>query len=133
MKQEYRVKDIYVCYIAYQSVVGEKIDGFDYYYAWTYDPNTIKIALCTKTLKGYKHILSNNVYPIASYKTGNQFTISKKGIVPWLKYDDNIGKILVKRGYNSNFNMPLSLIEKFEEKYNNQLDFSADNVLLAMK
>ena len=127
----YRAKDVYLCHIAYQSTVDETEVGYwgDINYEWKYYPSTIKVALCVKTLKGFKHILSGNIYKVASYKTGNQYVIQRKAITPWLKADDRVAKAIMKKKGSLNIRIPMEIIEKFENKYNNELQKDLEEML----
>jgi len=107
----YKLKDVYVCFVGFQSKVKEEcVDLFETNYSWKYSHPDI--FLCIKTLNGYKRILTNQVYKKGSRKTGLQDVVVNA--LPWLKYDEEFAKASTKAGV---IEIGIDLIESAESKY----------------
>ncbi|MBQ7880426.1 MAG: hypothetical protein IJ358_01100 [Clostridia bacterium] len=124
MEKKYKAKNIYLCHIAFQLDVEEV--GFDgYRFKWDYAPSTERIALCVKTIYGLKQITTGKIFNLASYDTAQQMVIMRP-ILKWEVADRKIAKAIEdnKELYK---NMPVSVIERYEEHYNQQLLNSKSN------
>lgn len=106
----YKIKDLYVGYIALQSNV--KIEYVSMAYSWTYTP--IKVGIFITTIKGYKHILTNTYYKKASHKTPLQPVIVEKNTHAFSYFHPNLASELIK---NNTPYLTRELIEKLEDMY----------------
>lgn len=118
MNQEknYNVKDLYVGYIALQSgvtipfreepfIFGEKPD-----YTWTCKQT--QFGFFVKTIKGFKHVLTNKYYPVASYRTGHKLVITD--IKKFTQFEKRFCDSLISSGSK----LDKERIELLEERYN---------------
>ncbi|MFQ6724387.1 MAG: hypothetical protein ACLRFE_03550 [Clostridia bacterium] len=117
--KKYDARKIYVCAIGFQNRVEEHVTeyylGNEINYNWDY--SGLRLALCEKTLLGYKHILTGKTYRPASHKTEGKLVIKKSPITPWLEYDRRIADVFSKNNF-VDFSVSKNTIEKAEQAYN---------------
>lgn len=121
MKKEthYRIKNLYVGYIALQSNVKMEYVGMHYalsetyFYSWKYAP--LKLGIFVKTPFGYKHILTDTYYKTANYKTGGELVIVKANTHKLTMFEPKLCEKLIS---NNIPYLTCKQISKLENKYN---------------
>ena len=81
------IRKVYVCEILKQNEVYKKqsqntwdvVFFQDTSYVWDYEDQS-QLGLFVKTPVGYKHIVTDTVYPLPSKRTGNKHVINPKSI-----------------------------------------------------
>ena len=121
------IRKIYICEIAKQGAVKKISDdrlvfGCDTHFKWDYEKGG-EYGLFTLVLGAYKHILTDTIYPRASYKTGNKIVVKPDNIELFVRKEREISSHLINK-YGS-FNMGMDVIKLLEERINS--DRTAEN------
>ena len=116
------IRDIYVCEILKQTEVTKIQDdniilGHDPYYIWNYSKQS-SYGLFTRTLGGYKHILTNTIYPKPSKKTGNKHVINPESIEKLTIREKDLCSLLIS--LNNSYYLDPTKIRHIEERINNE-------------
>ena len=120
------IRKIYVCEILKQTEVKEispSSFGIDGIYTWDYEEDS-KFGLFKRVLGGYKHILTDTIYPKPSRKTGNQHVINTKNAELLVKRERELCTHLIQK-YGSYYMNP-DVIKLIEDRINNDKQFEAD-------
>ena len=125
MKNKVDIREIYVCEILKQSSVTKVVDnnivfGHDPYYEWNYDDKT-QLGLFVRVLGGYKHIVTDTVYPKPSKRTGNKHVINPDNIELFTTKERNLANHLIEK-YQSYF-LDIYTIKALEDRINEEKDY----------
>lgn len=127
------IRNIYVCEILKQTETYEKqsqstLDLLFFKensYDWIYKkPAQSKFGLFTRTLGGYKHILTDTIYPKPSKRTVNKYVINPDNIEKLVKREEDICSSLINK--HKSFYMNTDVIKTLEDRLNEKnydLDF----------
>ena len=127
------IRNIYVCEILKQTETYEKqsqstLDLLFFKensYDWIYKkPTQSKFGLFTRTLGGYKHILTDTIYPKPSKRTVNKYVINPDNIEKLVKREEDICSSLINK--HKSFYMNTDVIKTLEDRLNEKnydLDF----------
>ena len=123
------IRKIYICEILKQTGVRKIQDnnivlGHDPYYVWDYEDQS-QLGLFTRTLGGYKHILTDTIYPKPSKRTGNKHVINPDNIEEFVKMERALASHLVEK--HQSYNMDISIIKTLEERINNDKKYLEEN------
>lgn len=123
------IRKIYICEILKQTGVRKIQDnnivfGHDPYYVWDYEDQS-QLGLFTRTLGGYKHILTDTIYPKPSKRTGNKHVINPDNIEEFVKMERALASHLVEK-YQS-YDMDISVIKTLEERINSDKKYLEEN------
>jgi len=138
MKNNYDIRGIYVGSITKQTEVREDVKYYVNYSdsstgflterdsKWDYEGQD-KIGLFVKTINGYKHILTGEVYRTPTRKTGNQYVVLDESLIALAKYDINIAKHFVQK--NKSYKISVEQIDYLENRFNDELNAENDESL----
>ena len=123
------IRKIYICEILKQTAVRKIKDnnivlGHDPYYVWDYEDQS-QLGLFTRTLGGYKHILTGTIYPKPSKRTGNKHVINPDNIEEFVKRERALASHLIEK-YQS-YDMDRSVIKALEERINSDAKYIEEN------
>ena len=114
------LRKVYVCEILKQSEV-KLIDDTDILlgkepkYTWSFEKES-KLGLFLKTIFGYKHILTDTIYPLPSKRTGNSYVINPQNTEKLTKKERALCSLLIEQ--HRSYNVTLSRIRLIEEHIN---------------
>ena len=122
------IRKIYVGEILKQNEVCQKqsqdtwdvIFLQDSSYVWDYEKES-QLGLFVRVLGGYKHILTDTIYPKPSKKTGNKHVINPNNIEELVKKERALTSHLVNK-YKSYY-MDTSVIQALEERINSDAKY----------
>ena len=122
------IRKIYVGEILKQNEVYQKqsqdtwdvIFFQDTSYVWDYEKES-QLGLFVRVLGGYKHILTDTIYPKPSKKTGNKHVINPNNIEELVKKERALTSHLVNK-YQSYY-MDTSVIQALEERINSDAKY----------
>lgn len=123
------IRKVYVCEILKQTEVRKIVDnrhlvlGHDPYYLWDYEDEK-QLGLFVRTLGGYKHILTDTVYPKPTKRTGNKHVINPDTIEEFVKCERERANHLLNK-YKT-FYMDMDVIQALEETINEDANFKDD-------
>lgn len=121
------IRKILVCEILKQTGVTKVEDdnvvlGHDPYYVWDYEnQDTKQFGLFVRTLGGYKHILTDTIYPKPSKRTGNRYVINPDTIDELVKYERAYCSYLINK--NQSYYIEKYAIQYLEERVNSVANF----------
>lgn len=129
------IRKIYVGEILKQTSVKKITDnnvvlGHDPYYVWNYE-NFSQIGLFYKTLSGYKHILTDTIYPKPSKRTGRKYVINPENVEELVKCERTLCSNLVNK-YHS-YLVDYDVVKSIEDKINGTATFSNDKTGMQMQ
>ena len=112
------IRNIYVCEILKQSKVEEHDD---YYwgtsYTWGYEKDST-MGLFVRALGGYKHILTDTIYPKPSNKTGNKYVINPDNMEKLTTHQRELCSHIINE--NKSFYIDSDTIKYLEDRINNE-------------
>ena len=128
------IRKIYVGEILKQTEVRTKLDwnawdgifGPEKSICWDYEKDT-QLGLFVRVLGGYKHILTDTIYPKPSKRTGNKYVINPENIEELVKCERELCTHL-KDKYQS-YNMDISVIKAIEDRLNNNSRHAEEDIL----
>ena len=122
------IRNIYVGEILKQTSVKETMSGDSTFdgplYTWDYEDQS-QLGLFTRTLGGYKHILTDTIYPKPSKRNGNKHVINPDNIEEFVKRERALASHLIEK-YQS-YDMDISVIKALEERINSDAKYIEEN------
>jgi len=124
------IRNIYECEILKQTKVIKIQDnnivfGHDPYYSWTYEEDQSQLGLFVRVLGGYKHIVTDTIYPKPSKKTGNKHVINPDNIERFVIKERELANHLIEK-YQS-YDMDIGVIKALEERINDDHNFELED------
>lgn len=119
------IRKIYICEIVKQGTVqkvSNEHSGLNYNsnFKWNYEKRG-EYGLFTLALGAYRHILTDTIYPRASYKTGNKVVIMPDNIKLFVREERVLAAHLIDK-YKSYYMDP-SVIQALEERINSDAKY----------
>lgn len=107
MNKNININDIYIGLISKEVIVANKLKHFP-----------VQVGLFTKTEDGYKHILTNIVYPVSNNNPQGDYVIMKNVVYKFVEHNPVWASKLVNENKSE---LKLLDIETIERRYNNML------------
>lgn len=122
------IRKIYVGEILKQNEVyqrqsqetGDTIFFQDKSHVWDYEKKS-QIGLFVRVLGGYKHILTDTIYPKPSKRTGNKYVINPNNIEELVKKERALASHLINK-YQSYY-IDTTVLEVLEEDLNSYTEY----------
>ena len=122
------IRKVFVCEILKQTDVIKMEDdrlvmGHDTYYKWDYEKES-QLGLFVKTPLGYKHIVTDVVYPMPSKRTGNKHVINPKNIERLVVRERARSSLII--GKYRSYNIDVGVYAVLEELINEESKLDAE-------
>lgn len=95
-------------------------------YVWDYEEDS-HLGLFVRVLGGYKHILTDTIYPKPSKRTENKYVINPDNIEELVKCERELCSHLIEK-YQS-YNIDYGTIKALEDRINENENYSEEDVL----
>ena len=119
------MRKIYILEIVKQTKVNKYIDtqSLTFWpkasvsYHWNYE-QTGNFGLFVKTMGGFKHILTNTIYPLPSKNTGLNYVVNPDNITLFVQEEGSLANHLYVK--NKSYKLSMDEIEHLEERINKE-------------